>query len=177
MEEEEEEEEGPQFRWSGVEAVGAQRRNDGSRRLWITSSRHQLVLLHSHLILSVFVFSPHFLFALCHPRPGRTGWKASHVQAAYLFCFSFLFFAFPQDVFAVGDKATCSIFSEYGTVGVPAGFGGRREKVLVRLMGEQEVCKEVKRGSGGWGGGGGTRGVGEAEECVKGAGQTCQGTN
>lgn len=50
-------------------------------------------------------------------------------------------------MFAVGDKATCSIFSESGTVGIPAGFGGRREKVLVRLMEEEEVCKEVKRGS------------------------------
>lgn len=72
---------------------------------------------------------------------------------AFLF-FSF-FFTFPQDVFAVGDKATCSIFSESGTVGIPAGFGGRREKVLVRLMEEEEVCKEVKRGSGGMDGGGG----------------------
>lgn len=95
------------------------------------------------------------------------------------FSFFFFFFTFPQDVFAVGDKATCSIFSESGTVGIPAGFGGRREKVLVRLMEEEEVCKEVKRGSGGMVGVGvgGARGVGEAEECVKGAGQTCQGTN
>lgn len=69
-------------------------------------------------------------------------------------------------MFAVGDKATCSIFSEYGTVGVPAGFGGRREKVLVRLMGEEEVCKEVKRGSGGrrgWGCAGSGRGRGMCE--------------
>lgn len=45
-------------------------------------------------------------------------------------------------MFAVGDKATLAIFPECGTVGVPAAFGGRREKVRVRLMGEEEVCEE-----------------------------------
>lgn len=106
----------------GVEAVGAQRRNS-SRRLWISGSRHQLVLLPSRSISPILIFfitsCEHFAFRVFVPRVGCLFIR--HLNA------------FLQKEKEKKSSSSCLLLEirqcapyspQCGTVGVPGGFGG-----------------------------------------------------